>query len=211
MEAIAKGILSGLGYGLLIGPLFFLCVRVTLGQGIRYGIALIGGAFTSDCILVLTSWWGAGKLENISNDPDFQHWIGLFSGLLLLGFGISAIWPRKPKAVPNMETAAAAAKRRYTYLQGFLINTTNPSNWLFWLSIATVAKAEAAPNDEQYARIFMFAALLTLFSTDLIKAYIAHKVGTKLKPGTPEKIVRVAGFILISLSLWILFSVFQEW
>ncbi len=70
MEAIAKGVLSGLGYGLLIGPLFFLNVRLTLGHGYRHGLALVAGAFTSDVVLVLTSWWGAGKLAAISSDAS---------------------------------------------------------------------------------------------------------------------------------------------
>lgn len=211
MEAIAKGILSGLGYGLLIGPLFFLSVRVILSQGIRHGIALIAGAFTSDCILVATSWWGAGKLESISNDPFFQNWIGLFSGLLLFGFGIAALWPgKKPRSIET-SSALPPSKRRYTYLQGLLLNSSNPSNWLFWLSIATVAQSQADPGNEEYAQIFMSAALITLFSTDIAKAYAAHKIGSKLKPGMPEKIVRIAGGILIGLSIWILFSVFKNW
>ena len=211
MEAIAKGILSGLGYGLLIGPLFFLSVKVILGHGLRHGLALIGGAFTSDCILVLTSWWGAGKLESISTDPDFQNWIGLFSGLLLLGFGISAVWPRKRNFEKKAAGETKTVKHRYSYFQGFLINSTNPSNWLFWLSIATVAKSQDDTNTELYARIFMSAALVTLFTTDLIKAYVAHRIGSKLKPGMTEKIVQIAGFILICLSLWVIVSVFEDW
>lgn len=211
MEAIAKGIMSGIGYGLLIGPLFFLSVRVILGHGLQHGLALIAGAFTSDCFLVMTSWWGAGKLEAISTDPAFQNWIGLFSGLLLLGFGISAVWPRKNDFSKKIEGDVKPVKRRYSYFQGILINTTNPSNWLFWLSVATVAKSEDGTNEELYARIFMTAALVTLFTTDLIKAYVAHRIGSKLKPGMPEKIVRIAGIVLICLSLWVLFSVVQDW
>ena len=211
MEAIVKGILSGLGYGLLIGPLFFLSVRVILSQGFRHGIALIAGAFTSDCILVATSWWGAGKLESISNDPLFQNWIGLFSGLLLLGFGISALWPGKKPRSMEAKAVLPPSKRRFTYLQGLVLNSSNPSNWLFWLSIATVAKSQADPGNDEYARIFMSAALITLFTTDIVKAYLAHKIGSKLKPGMTEKIVRMAGGILICLSIWVLFSVYKNW
>jgi threonine/homoserine/homoserine lactone efflux protein len=139
MEAIAKGILSGLGYGLLIGPLFFLNVRLTLSQGFRHGVALVAGAFTSDCLLVLSCWWGAGQLAAISSNHAFQTWFGLICGLLLLGFGISALWPRKHDFSKEMTGDIPVSKRRYAFFQGLLINSTNPSNWLFWLSVATIA------------------------------------------------------------------------
>ncbi|MCB0524030.1 MAG: LysE family transporter [Saprospiraceae bacterium] len=211
MEAVAKGVLSGLGYGLLVGPLFFLTVKVTISQGYRHGIALVAGAFTSDSILVVTSWWGAGKLERISNDPFFQNWIGLFSGLLLLGFGLFALWPKKKNLSADLAAKMPTGKRVYTYLQGFLINSSNPSNWLFWLSVATVAKTASEVEDVSFSRIFMVAALLTLFTTDVVKAYLAHRIGSKLKPNTTEKIIRIAGLILTCLSIWILISVYRNW
>ena len=82
-------------------------------------------------------------------------------------------------------------------------------NWLFWLGVATAAKAEAPSGDEYYLRFFMAAALIALFSTDATKVLLAHQIGQRLKPGVPEKIVRFAGFILMSVSLWILFRVAQ--
>lgn len=211
MEAIAKGILSGLGYGLLIGPLFFLNIRVTLSHGFRHGLALVAGAFSSDCLLVLTSWWGAERLGAISNNGDFQRWFGLLCGLLLLFFGLSALWSRKRNFTPELQADVPALRHRYSFLKGLLINSTNPSNWLFWLSVATVAKSEAAAGNQLGTRIFMFSALITLFLTDVSKVLLAHKIRTWLKPGMPEKIVRVAGFILIVLSGWILYRVIQNW
>lgn len=56
----------------------------------------------------------------------------------------------------------------------------------------------------------MASALIGLFSTDLAKVLLAHKIGQHLKPGLPEKIVRVAGFILMGVSTWILFRVAQN-
>lgn len=211
MEAIAKGILSGLGYGLLLGPLFFLNIRITLGHGLRHGLALVAGAFVSDLLLVLACWWSAETLAAVSNDNFFQGWFGLICGLLLFGFGLSAAWPRKHRFDEEMTGDISRSKRRYSFLQGFFINSSNPSNWLFWLSVAAVAKSQADDGDVQYSRLFMAAALVALFATDLTKALIAHKVGKRLKPGIPEKIVAVAGIILIGLSLWIIWTVFQNW
>jgi threonine/homoserine/homoserine lactone efflux protein len=210
MEAIVKGILSGLGYGLLIGPLFFMNIRLTLAYGFRHGLALVAGAFTSDLFLVLTSWWGASMLTTMASDASFKRWFGLLCGLLLLGFGISAVWSKKRDFAKEMDVTILPARRHYSYLQGLLVNSTNPSNWLFWLSVATVAKSEAPAGNLTYAKVFMAFALLTLFATDLCKVLLAHKIGGWLKPGVPEKIVRVAGVILIILSAWVLFTVFQN-
>jgi len=210
MEPILKGLLSGLAYGLLLGPLFFMNIRATLSHGWRQGMALVAGAFASDLILVMASWWGAERLASITSEDLFQSWFGLICGLLLFGFGLSAAWPRKRNFEAQMNTPQSVVKRRYGFLQGFSINMTNPSNWLFWLGVATAAKAEAPGGDEFYLRFFMGAALIGLFTTDLAKVLLAHQIGQRLKPGVPEKIVRFAGFILMGVSLWILFRVAQN-
>ncbi|MFN0216214.1 MAG: LysE family translocator [Saprospiraceae bacterium] len=210
MEPIIKGLLSGLAYGLLIGPLFFMNIRTTLQHGTRQGVALVGGAFTSDLMLVFASWWGAARLAVITNDAAFQRWFGLICGLLLLGFGISAVWPRRRNFDKQMNDSQALPKRRFAFLQGFSINMTNPSNWLFWLGVAAAASSDAPDGDKYYLRFFMAAALISLFSTDLAKVLLAYQIGKRLKPGVPEKIVRLAGFILIGVSSWILIRVIQN-
>jgi threonine/homoserine/homoserine lactone efflux protein len=210
MEPIIKGLLSGLAYGMLIGPLFFMNIRTTLTHGMRQGVALVAGAFTSDLLLVLASWWGASRLASITSEGLFQSWFGLICGLLLFGFGLSAAWPRKRRFDNEMNESQPIPKRRYAFFQGFSVNMSNPSNWIFWLGVATAARAEAPGGSETYVRFFMAAALLGLFSTDLSKALLAHQIGKRLKPGVPEKIVRFAGFILMGVSSWILFRVAQN-
>ncbi len=210
MEPIIKGLLSGLAYGLLIGPLFFMNIRTTLTHGLRQGLSLVAGAFTSDLTMVLASWWSAGRLAAITSEDLFQSWFGLICGLLLFGFGLSAAWPRKHRFDKQINETQPVVKRRYAFFQGFSINMTNPSNWLFWLGVATAARAEAPSGDEYYLRFFMAAALIGLFSTDLAKVLLAHQIGKRLKPGVPEKIVRFAGFILMGVSSWILFRVAQN-
>jgi len=211
MEPIAKGLLSGLGYGLLLGPLFFMNIRTTLAHGIRQGVALVTGALVSDTMLVLGSWWSAEQLEEVGNDDLYQNWFGLICGLMLFGFGLSAALPNKRRNYDKeMRDSQPLPKRRNAFFQGFLINTTTPSNWVFWLGVATAAAAAAPEHDENYTRLFMVAALISLFCTDLSKVFLANYVGKKMKPGTPQKIVRLAGFILMGVSLWILVRVAQK-
>ena len=210
MEPLLKGLLSGLAYGMLIGPLFFMNVRTTLAHGMLQGVALVSGAFTSDLLMVLTSWWGAGRLAAITSEGLFQSWFGLVCGLLLFGFGLSAVWPRKRNFDKQLNDNQPVVKKRFAFFQGFSINMSNPSNWIFWLGVATAARAEAPGGNENYVRLFMATALIALLSTDLTKVLLAHQIGQRLKPGVPEKIVRVAGFILMGVSSWILFRVAQN-
>lgn len=203
MEPIIKGILAGLAYGLLLGPLFFISLKVTLSQGWRNGVALVGGAFASDATLVAGSWWSAARLSAFARQEVFQSGFGLVSGLVLFGFGLSAVWPRKRQSMSIVQEGTLY-KRRYSFLKGFFINMSNPSNWLFWLSLATVVQAEAMPEGGRYAEIFLVATLAVVLLTDLVKVLLAHKIGKRLNPGIPEKIVRVAGFILLAVSSWML-------
>lgn len=209
MEPILKGILAGLAYGLLLGPMFFVSLKVTLSQGWRNGVALVGGAFASDAVLVAGGWWGAAQLAAIAQKELFQSGFGLASGLILFSFGVSAVWPRKKQfSLDVMEDAPT--KRRYSFLQGFLVNMSNPSNWLFWMSLATVVQVEALPENNRYMEVFLIATLTVVFATDLAKVLLAHQIGKRMKPGVPEKIVRVAGVILLIVSSWILFKVVKN-
>lgn len=209
MEPIIKGILAGLAYGMLLGPLFFVSLRVTLHQGWRNGVALVGGAFASDATLVAGGWWSASRLSSIARQEVFQSGFGLVSGLVLFGIGLSAVWPRKRKVLTENESETLF-KRRYSFLKGFLINMSNPSNWIFWLSLATVVQAEALPAESGYAKIFLFATLVIVLVTDLAKVLLAHKAGKYLKPGVPEKIARLAGVILLVVSGWMLVSIIGD-
>lgn len=209
MEPVVKGILSGLAYGLLLGPLFFVSLKVTLSQGWRNGVALVGGAFASDALLVVGGWWSAAWLSAFARQDVFQSGFGLVSGLVLFGFGISAVWPRK-HVILTTNVDDSGFKRRYSFLKGFLINSSNPSNWLFWLSLATVAQAESLITGDHYAEIFLSATLIVVLLTDLSKVLLAHKIGKKLKPGVPEKVIRIAGVILLAVSSWVLFKVIKN-
>ncbi len=109
------------------------------------------------------------------------------------------MWRRKLKVQLN-GAETAPGKRRYSFLQGFLINMSNPSNWLFWLSLATVVKADGLTESGHYADNFLISTLVIVLTYRSGKVFMAHKIGQRLRPGVPEKIVRVAGIILIGVS-----------
>lgn len=204
-EAILKGAFAGVAYGLLLGPLFFLGLEVTLRKGIRNGLALAAGAFVSDAALAAGGWWSAARLLSLANQEAFQDSLGLVGALLIIGFGVSAVWPRREKA--NTILVEGAFKRRYSFLKGVVLNTANPSNWLFWLGLATAAGAQAPPTVPHYTLFFLAAALLLVLATDVAKVLLAGQIGARLRPGVPGKIVRVAGIVLMAVGLSLLLRI----
>ncbi|MBL7775392.1 MAG: LysE family transporter [Saprospiraceae bacterium] len=202
VEAIVKGALAGLAYGLLLGPLFFLGLQVTLKRGLRNGLALAAGAFFSDALLAAGGWWSSAQLLALAREDVFQSSMGTVGALLIIGFGISAIWPQKEKTTEVL--VASAGRRRYSFLKGFMLNMANPSNWLFWLGLAAAARAEAPPAVKSYTLIFLAAALALVLGTDVAKVLLAGTLGKKLKPGLPGRVIRVAGLILIGVGSWLL-------
>lgn len=201
MDVLIKGILAGLAYALLLGPLFFMSLKITLSQGLRNGFSLIAGAFLSDFSLVLLSWWGASRLETVTSQTAFQTTFGLAGAVLLFGFGLHAVVSnRKQKeGGKSMEKT----KKRYAAIQGFTINILNPSNWLFWLSMATAARAGS-----EAPRLFLFSALLTVFLSDISKILLARRLGSTLTPRIIRHIVNGAGYLLMALSFWMAGSIY---
>ena len=201
-EAILKGALAGLAYGLLLGPLFFISLQVTLHKGLRNGIALAGGAFFSDATLAAIGWWSSTRLMTLVEHKSFQSSVGLIGALLIIGFGLSAAWPKKEKAAGAL--MAGTARRRYSFMKGFALNTANPSNWLFWFGLAAAARADASPEIKNYTVVFLCATLVMVLTTDLAKVLLADKIGEHLRAGITVKIVRLAGIVLIGVGLWVL-------
>ncbi|HNE27974.1 MAG TPA: hypothetical protein PLW66_02345, partial [Saprospiraceae bacterium] len=88
------------------------------------------------------------------------------------------------EALENAEAEVILARRRVSFMQGLTINLINPSNWFFWLGMATAASAEVMssgkPGEPGY---FMLAALCMLMGMDLVKLFIAHRIGKTMTPG----------------------------
>lgn len=207
LEAVLKGVLAGLAYGMLLGPLFFMSMQVTLKSGLRNGLALALGAFLSDALLALGGIWSSARLMAIAQQNMFQTGMGLLGSVLIMGFGISAVLPRKRDLLPG--SYGNPAKRRYSFIKGFALNMANPSNWLFWLGLAAAARAEAPAGNDAYTGVFMLSSVAMVFSTDMAKVLLAGEINRRLHPDLPGRIVRVAGFILIAVGLWVLVKSLQ--
>lgn len=203
--ALLKGYLLGLGFVIFLGPVFFYLLKCTLEGGFKSGISVALGIVFADFTCVVICLLGAiAFFENTKN----QFWIGIVGGLILLFLGLKFIF--KPKILPQTEEKIKLSKANYfsLFTQGFLINFINPFVFIVWISIIGIAKVEYGTTNELF--VFIGAVLLGIFSTDLLKVMLAHRIKKFLSPGHLIKVYRVFGAILIIFGIWAIVYSFNK-
>jgi threonine/homoserine/homoserine lactone efflux protein len=174
--ALVEGISMGLLLSAMIGPVFFTLIQNSLEHGFRYATMVALGIFTSDSLYVLLTYFGVKFLADVSY---FESVLGYVGGAILIGFGISYLVKKATIAIE--ETVAPIAKKRGAFIKGFSINGINPFVLLFWISIASLVHLKT-DFDHLDVWVYYLGILLTVFSIDLIKAYIAKRLSKFCTP-----------------------------
>ncbi|MBU1536951.1 LysE family transporter, partial [Myxococcota bacterium] len=95
MIPLLTGFATGLALIILVGPVFFLLLRVTLERGRVAGVCVAMGIFISDLAAVLLIYYGFSALFT---SADFQRWSALVGAVLISALGVSyIIRPGLPK------------------------------------------------------------------------------------------------------------------
>jgi len=203
--ALLHGYLLGLGFVIFLGPVFFYLLKSTLDGGFFSGLSVALGIVFADLVCIIICSLGAiAFFENSKN----QFWIGIVGGIILLALGLKFIFK------PQINTEAAIEKIKISkanyiayFTQGFLINFVNPFVFVVWIGVIGVAKAEYGSSTNFL--MFLGAALLGIFSTDLLKVLLAHRIKKFLSPSHLIHIYRVFGIILLIFGVWAIFYCFK--
>lgn len=201
---IVKGIFLGLTLSLLVGPLLFSLIQASIERGFRAGLACAAGIWLSDGLFVVAVLFGVRQIESMVNLPGFEKWAGLAGGLLLAGFGAGNFFS---KSEAHFEKNGPTSRSLFPYfMRGFLINSVNPFTVFFWLGITT---AVIVPNRFSFSEsLVFFAAMLGMLAlTDLVKIFLAKKIGSWLTPGHLKLVRRVVGISLIGFGILLIFRV----
>ena len=131
---------------------------------------------------------------------QIMSWIG---GILFIGFGIFNFFQKiKVKEIDDNKKTVHA----HFVLKGFLLNLLNPAVLFFWLGVVGLVSVK-----ENYTRtddaIFFGSTLLTIFSTDILKSYVAHRIKNLLRPKIMIWINRSIGVILVGFGVRMILTV----
>lgn len=198
MDAIIKGILSGITISFLIGPIFIALVDITITKGWRSGLFYISGVLISDAVLIAF----LNEILRYFPFESYKIYVGLVGGLVLLLFG-TATFLANPKMqhadIENIKTFFGA------FLKGVSINILNPFVVLWWVGIQSTLIAFHYTPTEKFS---YYAALLSMvFLFDLIKMRFAFYIKHRFSMQKLQVVKRVAGVCLFLFGVLMIFKV----
>jgi threonine/homoserine/homoserine lactone efflux protein len=203
-ESILKGLALGFVLALSVGPIIFTIIKQSLDNGHKGGFCFVAGVWISDILLVVLS---NTLTVFVSQLLEHTKAIAFGGGGFLIAMGVYFVFFKKV-SLGNGQTGIEARFRKRdmarVFASGFIINTLNPGVILFWLGNATVLSL----NHTLRERIVIFSVCLLInMSADVGKVMMAGKLRPKLTIRTLNVVNRIAGIILISFGVALLWDV----
>lgn len=192
IESIIKGLTFGLLLSISVGPVLFSIIKQSLNNGHKGGLAFIFGVSASDITLVLVS---NVFTELFNSFKVYKTQVGIAGCVFLVSLGLFFLFFKKVKVNEEGKQVFNFGKMDYakTFLSGFLMNTLNPSVFIFWIYASTAVVGQSVNH-----RIIVFVTCLTwMLGTDILKVFLAGKIRNRLTPHNIHILNRINGLLLI--------------
>lgn len=215
---IFEAILLGLTLSILLGPVFFALLQTSIKRGFKTGFAFALGIFFSDFSCILLAYAG---LSQIITDARYFNYVGWIGGFFLIGLGLFEIFHKEKEEdhfaeaeiqtehsqnplLRNIEKKDDNRLKR-NFLKAYVLNIITPSVllfWIFWVGVIT-SKYGSKPINVIF---FFVITLLTVLSTDTLKAYLANQLKEKLNPSFLTWLKKIAGIILVGFGFYLIYK-----
>jgi threonine/homoserine/homoserine lactone efflux protein len=202
-EALLKGFALGFILALSVGPVIFTIIKQSLNNGPKGGFAFVTGVWLSDILLVILSNAFTALVEALMTH---QRVIGGVGGVFLISLGIYYVFFKKIDLGADSKTNLPQFGTGEFFKlasSGFLINTLNPSVFLFWLGYATIF----ANNHTLQQRIVIFSVCLVFnMVMDILKILLAGKLRQRLTIHNISIINKISGTLLVLFGIALMYS-----
>jgi threonine/homoserine/homoserine lactone efflux protein len=173
MEIVFNGLKLGIILVFLIGPVFFTIIQTSIERGFRNGVLVCMGVSISDAMYVVICYFG---LVQFIDNPEFRFYLAYAGGAILILFGLYHLFIKsRRKLTASLDVASEKNMYRY-FIKGFIINGMSPMVLIFWIGAISVASLDFGYTSGFEFFIFFSTVLGTVFSTDILKAYLADKL-----------------------------------
>lgn len=206
LHPVFEGMILGITVSISLGPALVALLQTSIKHGIKTGIILALGIFTSDFFVVVGAYFGASQ---IVINPTTHIIFGLIGGVVLIIFGIISIIRKVNLKEQVGVITEIKVKRpgvfRY-YFKGFILNIANPGVWAFWIT-SVLAIASSYRGQKLAITIFFAGTLGTILTTDILKCILANKIKVANNPHVKLWINRIVGSIFILFGIFVIINV----
>jgi threonine/homoserine/homoserine lactone efflux protein len=201
ISSILQGITLGLVLAMMIGPVFFMLLHTSIKKGFRPAAYLAAGVALSDVLFIAIAVLGSAQLSTFSMHNKIIGWTG---GLLLIAFGLFTIFRKaRVSASEAFDLPDDSKTLLIDTAKGFMMNCLNPFVLIFWLGVAGALQTGRIPGDSGKMAFFI-SVIITVFSTDLLKAYLASRLKKLLTGKFLLWLNRIAGTGLVFFGIRLL-------
>ncbi|HSI75463.1 MAG TPA: LysE family transporter [Lunatimonas sp.] len=202
---LLEGIGTGIILSLIIGPVFFALIQHSMAYGFRQAVVMAAGILVSDAIYVVVSNYG---FHWLSASSFFKSALGLAGGLILIAFGIVSFRNVSIQRPNSGGILVRSFSKRKGFLKGLSLNGINPFVLLFWISVAGLVnvRRDLTAYDKW---IYYVGVLVTVFSIDILKAFVAKYLSRHVTPGLMRKLNRLVGTVLIVFGFRLVYFALQ--
>ncbi len=199
--AIRDGLLLGFSLATLFGfgPALLTLLQTSIQRGVKFGIFFSFGVFLSDLILVFLSFQGSIQ---VVNEPKNKLSFAIVGAIVLLIFGLVTFLKKPKMDIKGLDIDKKSLPITYM-LKGLLLNISNPFVWIFWLGTMIGITANYGEVERFPIAILFLTALVTVFSVDIFKSYLAGKLRPYVTFSRMRRINQVSGvgLMLFGVSL----------
>jgi threonine/homoserine/homoserine lactone efflux protein len=198
-EAIISGILLGGVLALMVGPVFFMLIQTSIKKGFVPALMLSAGVIISDGAIALMAFWGSSSISELKS---FDTIIGVVGGLLVMAFGVFNLFKEPTIKAEVLEFKYSTRSSLLEAIKGFSMNTLNPSVIIFWIGVAGTWSIQKRAYE--HTLMFYGSVLLTVFLTDMAKAWGASLLKRNITGTFLLWMNRVSGIILLGFGLFMI-------
>lgn len=210
LHPLFEGLILGITVAITLGPALVALLQTSIKHGVKTGIFLAMGIFTSDFFLVFLAFFGVSE---IITAPKFHLAFGILGGILMISYGIYTVFRKIPKTEQVEVISEIHVKRPGVmpyYFKGFILNIANPSLWFFWI-FWVVSINSTYGGDRKSVAMFFAGALGMILTTDILKCILANKIKILDNPQVKLWINRIVGILFFIFGAFIITGTLLEY
>lgn len=216
MEYVFQAIGIGFLLSIMIGPVFFVLLEISITKGFKSAMIFDAGVLLSDLFYIVISLFFAYQLKGLG-DVKNNLILSLLGGTLFISYGVYNLFFKQvtmgtgaldEELLDSEEKANKSTKNKdnsMLVLKGFMLNLLNPGVVIYWLAIIAKGFDVVAPYEsDAHIVIFITIILITFFGIDCLKAYVANKIKPLVTVKLLRGLNRLIGFVFLGTGIFLI-------